>query len=163
GCMVGAVLLAGGLVSGAASSPAPTVKECAIELNAAPSLAPASAGPAPLLNHALLCGAVSPLVGVPGNLPWTTLLTASDRQIEAYFAGLEYVRYAGLDEAAYNSFVSSGSWDPLRGYLYQTPLAGPDDPSADVGYCHYKAPENSQGVEYEIPQGFQCRTFCAIY
>jgi hypothetical protein len=99
--------------------------------------------------------AVDWLSGIVGGQP------QSRAALSAQAAGLEYVKWAGLDEGAYQSLVARGSTSvsDLTAFLDDNPQPW-NPPAYTAGYCAYRSPD-PYGSEYTGRTNPTCYAPCS--
>jgi hypothetical protein len=92
---------------------------------------------------------------------WLTGIVRSRATVAAHAAGREYVKWAGLDEGAYQSLVtrSSTTVSDLTAFLDDNPQPW-NLPRLTAGYCGYRSPE-PYGSEYTGYTDRTCLATCS--
>ena len=81
---------------------------------------------------------------------WLASVSKKESEIEAYYTGLEFVKYAGLNKATYDADVraavhetdpslQAADWSTVLSFLEGRPVPGTND-GTHRGYCFYQSP-----------------------
>ena len=103
-----------------------------------------------LIEQAINTPAASQTQDQQNVVAWAQAVEQRQAEVAAQDAGLEYVKWAGLDQSTYLSLVDSNADESeIQSFLASSPPS-PYGPGGSSGYCTYQPPSPYQS-DYTIP------------
>ena len=106
-----------------------------------------------LIVQAINAPAASQTPDQQNAVTWVQAVEQREAEVAAQDAGLEYVKWAGLDQSAYASLISLNAGESALQSFFAGSPPSPFGPGGSTGYCNYQPPSPDQS-DYSAPENY---------